>query len=155
MANKIVKNCGFTHICLFVSDWEKSHRFYCEGLGMKETAAWGEPGSRACMLDLGDGNNIEMFEAKSAHGEHGPWEAGTWGHLALRTDDVEGAFEAAIKAGAREKSAPNKVALNTVPPTPLHVAFVYGPDGEEIEFFHVANGFTANTADVKEKTREP
>lgn len=135
MANKIVKGCGFTHICLFVSDYEKSHQFYCEGLGMQQTASWGELGSRACMLDLGDGNFIEMFEAKSNHGEHGPWEAGTWGHLALHTEDVKGAFSAAIQAGAKEKTAPNKTALGTVPPTPVEVAFVYGPDGEEIEFF--------------------
>ncbi len=135
MANEMVKGCGFTHICLFVSNYETSHRFYCEGLGMKETAAWGQPGSRACMLDLGDGNCIEMFEAKSSHEEHNPWEAGTWGHLALRTEDVQGAFDAAILAGAKEKTAPNKTALSTVPPIPIEIAFVYGPDREEIEFF--------------------
>ena len=76
-----------------------------------------------------------MFEAKSAHEQHGPWEAGTWGHLALCTDDVPGAFDTAVRAGAKVKSKPNNVALGTVPPTPLQVAFVYGPDGEEIEFF--------------------
>ena len=135
VANEIIKGCGFTHICLFVHDFEKSHRFYCEGLGMKETAAWGQPGSRACMLDLGDGNSIEMFEAKSNHETHSTWEAGTWGHLALHTEDVKGAFTAALKAGAREKTAPNQTALGTIPPTPIEIAFVYGPDGEEIEFF--------------------
>ena len=39
----------------------------------------------SCMLDLGDGNSIEMFEAKSNHETHSTWEAGTWGHLALHT----------------------------------------------------------------------
>ena len=50
--------------------------------------------------------------------------------------DVEAAYETALAAGFVSKSAPKVVPLQSEPyKTSIHIAFVYGPDGEEVEFF--------------------
>ncbi|MBR6783565.1 MAG: hypothetical protein IKM32_02630 [Clostridia bacterium] len=57
-------------------------------------------------------------------------------HLAFKVDDVELAYNTAIKAGAVSKSEPYEACPPTaVPPIKMLVAFVYGPDGELLEFF--------------------
>ena len=39
--------------------------------------------------------------------------------------------------GAKEKMAPKSMELPSEPPFPAVISFVYGPDGEELEFFQV------------------
>ena len=58
-------------------------------------------------------------------------------HLILPTHRIlDAAYEAALAAGFRCKSAPKVVPLQSQPyRTSIHIAFVYGPDGEEVEFF--------------------
>jgi|GEM_PF-273690 4-hydroxyphenylpyruvate dioxygenase and related hemolysins len=133
MSNKIVSGLGFHHIALKAADFEKSYVFYTEGLGMTPVATWGEGDCRIQMLDIGDGTILELFA-----GGGNDADAGRYIHLALKCDDVDAAFARAIAAGARVKSEPRTVPLDSKPsPMTLRCGFVYGLSGEELEFFKV------------------
>ncbi|MGI6203627.1 MAG: VOC family protein [Eubacteriales bacterium] len=133
MANKVISGMGFHHIALKAHNFEESLKFYTEGLGMKPLAGWGEGDGRIQMLDIGDGTILELFAGGSEHAE-----TGRYIHLAFCCDDVDAAFAAAVKAGAKVKTEPATVPLDSKPqPMTLRVAFVYGPSGEELEFFKV------------------
>jgi len=122
---------GFHHIALKCSDIEKSLTMY-KALGLREVLRWGEGEKRIVMLELSDGGRIELF----ANGSDEFSPMGKWVHFALRADDVDAAYEAALAAGFRSKSAPRVLPLESQPyKTSINIAFVYGPDGEEVEFF--------------------
>ena len=129
--NQIIKGMGVHHIALRATDFEKSLAFY-KALGLAEKVAWGDGSGRAAMLDFGDGNCLELF----ANGEKGTDTDKRFYHLALRVDDVDAAFEIALKAGATPKNDPMVVSPeNPTSPLSMSIAFVSGPDGEIIEFF--------------------
>lgn len=128
--NKVISGMGFAHIALKASDFEKSLHFY-EALGMTPCLSWGEGDGRITMLELGDGGILELFAGGSKEEE-----CGKFIHFAMSVDDVNDAYIAALAAGARPKTEPKVVALDSQPvQKTLNVAFVYGPDGEELEFF--------------------
>ena len=129
--NEKFPGLGFHHMALKVADFEKSFKFYTEVIGMKHYATWGEGDSRISMLDIGDGTILELF----AGGGNLP-EKGIWLHLAVKTDNVDGLYEAALAGGAESVTPPADVLLNAVPaPLNVRAAFVRGFDGEEFEFF--------------------
>jgi len=122
---------GFHHIGLKCSNIEKSIAMY-ESLGMKELMRWGEGTKLVVMLDIGDGGRIEMF----ADGSDDFSPNGKWIHFAIKVTDVEAVYRQALEIGFTSKMEPKVLPLATKPePTPVHIAFVYGPDGEQIEFF--------------------
>ncbi|NLE13567.1 MAG: VOC family protein [Clostridiales bacterium] len=130
--NKKIAGLGFTHIALKVNDFDKSWKFYEEVLGMTPTVGWGKPGSRIQMFDIGDGGIVEMFEGGS---DEIP-AVGKYQHFAMCCEDVDAAYAAAIAGGAVSKIAPKDVPLDSHPyKMVLRIAFVYGPSGEELEFF--------------------
>ncbi|MGN1409076.1 MAG: VOC family protein [Eubacteriales bacterium] len=136
MANEIIKGMGFHHVALKAADFEGALKFYTEGLGMKFYTMWGEGNGRIAMLDLGDGGILELF----AGGEAGETRNAGYIHFALRVDDVDAAYARALECGAREKSKPAVVPLESAPvKLTLNCGFVYGPSGEEIEFFRVVS----------------
>lgn len=132
MENKIIKGCGFHHIALKAADFDKSLAMYM-ALGFMPLVSWGEGDGRAVMLDMGDGCRLELF----AGGGDAYAANGKYMHFALRAGDVEAAYETALAAGF----TPHKAPSFGMPPhaTPyevkMHIAFVKGPDGEEVEFF--------------------
>ena len=122
---------GFHHIGLKYSDLERSLCFY-KALGLTEVVRWGDVENEIVMLELNDGGRIELLpnggEEYSAKGK--------WLHFAIKTDNVDEMYEKALAAGATPKVAPKTVPLNSTPEKiSIRVAFVYGPDGEEVEFF--------------------
>ncbi len=134
MANEIVKGMGFHHVALKAADFDAALKFYTEGLGMKFYTSWGEGNGKIAMLDLGDGGILELFAGgDECHGGNAGYI-----HFALKVDDVDAAFDRAIECGARVKSKPAVVPLDSKPvKLTLNCGFVYGPSGEEIEFFKV------------------
>ena len=131
MANEIIKGAGMHHIALMATDFEKSLAFY-KALGFKEIVRWGDAIKTIAMLDIGDGSRIELF---SNGGDEYP-ACGKWAHFAVKVDDVEEAFNIAVKAGGVPKIYPKVVPLESAPyKMSINIAFVYGPSGEELEFF--------------------
>ena len=140
MPNRIIPGCGFHHVAIITRDWDKSMAFYCDGLGFAPKINWGEAPRRAVMLDVGDGNYLEVFERDVITEKQPERENALDGepnllHLCLRTDDCKAAVETARRAGAEvtvEAKVPDvftQMGLSTM------IAFVKGPDGEIIEFF--------------------
>lgn len=129
--NNIIKGMGVHHIALRSTDFDKSLAFY-KSLGLTERVGWGEGENRASMLDFGDGNCLELF----GNGEKCENTDKRFYHIALRVDNVDSAFEIALASGATPKNEPMNVSPeNASKPFSMRIAFVYGPDGEIIEFF--------------------
>ena len=122
---------GFHHIALKAANFEKSVKFYTEGLGFLISMSWGEGNGRAVMLDTGDGNFLELF----AGGAPGEKPEGSLLHMAFRTDNCDMALNQAIAAGAVVTKEPFDVDIKSDPVTPVRIAFCKGFDGEVIEFF--------------------
>jgi len=142
-SNAALSGGGFHHIAIRAYDFEKSLRFYTEGLGFRRRYGWGEDGrskgekdSRAALLDTGDGNYLELFAGGTRPPESAPAEEVVL-HFAFRTTDTDSACERARLAGAVVTTEPKSVepAFAEEPKQTFRVAFVRGPDGELIEFF--------------------
>lgn len=124
------------HVALKVADFEKSLNFYTKGLGMNLIKTWGEGTSSAAMIDIGDGTAIEMF-AGGTKGELPENRAGSFVHFAFAVESPDVWYERALSCGAVSKAAPADLLLETsADPLDVRIAFVYGPDGEVLEFFH-------------------
>lgn len=131
MSNQIIGGMGFHHIALECRDIEKSLSMY-QSLGMTEVVRWGEGEKLIVMLDVGDGGRIELF----ANGSDAFSENGKWQHFALCVEDVDAAYQTALAAGFLPMTEPKVVPLASKPaPISIHIAFVKGPDNEQLEFF--------------------
>ena len=131
MANQVFPEIGFHHIGLKASNFDASRAFYA-ALGMKETLSWGEGDRTISLFDVGDGGKIEIF----ANGGEEYASNGKWIHFAFKVDDVDAAYANALAAGATVMTPPKTVELASRPYlATIRVAFVYGPDGEQIELF--------------------
>ena len=133
MVNNILAGCGVHHIALGVADLERSIHFYSQ-LGFTPVYSWKSGERTIAMIDLGDGSCLELFSDCTGQ-PNGEKTAGSFLHLALRVKDSAAAFDLALQAGAKPKSQPAAGQLSCEPPLPVVVSFVYGPDGEQIEFF--------------------
>ena len=134
MANEIIKGMGFHHVALKALDFDAALKFYTEGLGMRFYTSWGEGEKKIAMLDLGDGGILELFAG--AEGDEAV--NNRYIHFAMKVDDVDAAYATALEAGAKPKVAPKVVPLESAPvKLTLNCAFVYGPSGEELEFFRI------------------
>lgn len=129
MPNSIIKNAGFHHIALRAKDYDASCDFYTKALGFTVRRAWGEGDKRASMLDMGNGNLVELFAGASEQAPAG----GQFFHLAIATSDTDSAYAAAIAGGAKPDKPPYNA--NIGGDYPIRIAFVFGPDGESVEFF--------------------
>lgn len=131
--NDTIGGGGFHHLALRVRDFDKSMAFYTQALGFTTRIAWGEKPKRAVMLDVGDGNYLEVFERPDQAPNP---DDGVLLHFALRTKDASAAIERARAAGCVVTIEPKDVTIQSRPhPTPVRLAFCKGPDGEVIEFF--------------------
>nr|WP_320131740.1 VOC family protein [uncultured Holophaga sp.] len=121
---------GFHHVAMETADFERSVRFYQEAFGFRVRTAWGEGQGRGIMLDTGDGSCLELF----AKGQ-GLRPSGGWVHIALRTSDCRASLERALSRGATPLQELKEIRIPGRPVLPARIAFVKGPDGEEIELF--------------------
>ena len=83
------------------------------------------------LLDIGDGSKIELF----AKGSDEYSTNGKLIHLAFAVENVQEAYRAAMAAGGVSIMEPCELPLQSTPKRiTLQLAFVAGPDGEQIEF---------------------
>ena len=135
--NQTMPGLGSHHIAVQTQDYAASLAFYTEVMGMELVAEFGSPQRRICLLDIGDGSHIELFEPEPGTTPSGNADGNVVFHFALATTDIEAALERVREAGMEIT-----VELKTVELGPMNVsiAFFKGPSGEVIEFFQVNSG---------------
>ena len=123
---------GYHHIGLMVTDVARSLAFYRDGLGGIVTAQFpmGDTGKTIYLVDVGGGAVVELLPS----GTKEPEANARFAHICFATDDCRAAHALALRAGARERSAPNDMVLGSMS---VCNSFVLGPDGESMEFFQV------------------
>lgn len=135
MANKTICGCDFHHVALQTSNFEKSLKFYTEGLGFQLRARWrADSGKEIALLNIGNDSYFELF-SDGETAEEQPVCAGAFFHLALAVADSRQAFAQAVACGGVPHIQPKEVALGAHGEISATLSFVLGPDGEQIEFF--------------------
>ena len=132
--NKAIAGLGSHHIAVQTQDYEASVAFYCDVLGMQKAVEFNAGGRRICMLDIGDGSHLELFEPLpdgSSSVNAGP---GAVFHFALTTSDIAAALERVRAAGMKITVEMRDAQLGGLDVT---IAFFEGPGGEIVEFFQV------------------
>lgn len=125
-----IKGIRYAHAAIVAKDFDRSLQFY-RALGFTPYVSWGEGTKKIMLLDIGNGEKLELF-AKGSD-EYSPM--GKWLHVAFAVENVEAAYERALAAGAKSLIPPKEMPLESEPfRITLQVAFVEGPDGEQIEF---------------------
>lgn len=136
MANKMIPGAFFHHIALRAKDYDASVSFYRDALGMPMKGEWGLKGERGCMLIIGDGGIVELYEGgKQDLPEDFEMRNGSFFHMAIAVEDVDEAYRKALAAGATAHVEPTDNVIASEPPMPIRMAFVRGLSGELIEFF--------------------
>jgi len=137
--NTVLSNAGFHHLAFRARDYDRSLAFYTEGLGFRLAHSWGEGEKRIALLDIGDGNFLELFASAPGQEPYTSGDApapGAFFHLALRTSDVDKDIETVRALGCPITIEPKSVPVNG---KTIRVGFFLGPDGETLEFFqHLA-----------------
>lgn len=137
MANAVINGLKYHHIALRAGNYDASMKFYQEALGFTPYAEWVENDQRVCMLSMGDGGILELFEGGEGEATPVPeTKTGAFFHLALEVSDVDLAHQKAVEYGAKTKRMPKDVVIPSAPQNlPARIAFVYGINGELLEFF--------------------
>jgi catechol 2,3-dioxygenase-like lactoylglutathione lyase family enzyme len=111
------------HTGVHVTDMERSVRFYCDVLGLREAARFTMGAESLAFLQAGSGW-IELIADGGA-----PRGAGIVDHVALQVEDVETTLKRLRAQGVvLLDEAPVEV-----PEIGARIAFCEGPDGERIE----------------------
>lgn len=127
--NTVFSQTGFHHVALRAHDFDASLKFYTEGLGFPIAHAWGEGEKRIALLDLGDGNYLELFASAEGVEIVG---GNQFFHLALRSIDVDADIAKVRALGCPITVEPKSVEVNG---KTIRVGFFLGPEGETWEFF--------------------
>jgi glyoxylase I family protein len=126
------------HVAVRARDFERSVRFYTEGLSLGQPYLWNAPPyvSQAAFVPTGEGGWIEIFalppDAKSPAAEE---DQGGMAHLALAYEDPHAAFERAVNAGGKAIEPPTTRTLHGDPPIEATLGWLLGPDNELIEIY--------------------
>ena len=122
---------GIAHICLTVSDLERSIAFYRDGLGLKPAFDFTRDGRRyGLYLHVGRRNFIELFEGELA--DAAPKQS--FRHFCLEVYDIEEAVTALRQRGI-EVSDPKLGGDHS------YQAWITDPDGNRIEL----HGYTLDS----------
>jgi catechol 2,3-dioxygenase-like lactoylglutathione lyase family enzyme len=106
----------FNHAALYVSNLEKSTRFYCEFLGCEVITSYGMPNGGHITYLRCDGGQIELLGSAGIR------------HIAFKTDDLDGMAARLQAAGVQFRSLP-RVAGSGIG----RLMFFYDPDFIEVE----------------------
>ena len=120
--NLKLRGGGLHHIAIEASDFERSLRFYTEGLGFRNVLTFSEESQTVAMLDTGDGTYVELFS-----GGTGEKPNGSLLHFAVRTDDCEAATEQAMAAGGSITQEPTDLCSRATRRCRCATRFARGP----------------------------
>src|SRR3712207_3633444 len=109
--NLTLRGGGLHHVAVEASDFDRSLRFYTEGLGFRDVLTFPEEGQTVAMLDTGDATYVELFSGGS-----GKRPSGSILHLALRTSDCDKATEDRKSVGGAVTQEPTDMVLEGDPP---------------------------------------
>jgi len=79
------------------------------------------------LVDMGENSVVELVPRQFEDDEANP----RWGHICLLTDDVQSAYDFALKLGALPRVEPR---TSIIGEGQYKHCFVFGPDSEVIEF---------------------
>lgn len=119
------------HTMIRVGDLERSIAFYTEALGMKLLRKKDYPGGEFTLAFVGYGSEEETAVIELTHN----WGTSSYdlgdgfGHIAVATEDIEGACERVRQYGGAVTREPGPMKHGTTV-----IAFVEDPDGYKIEF---------------------
>ncbi len=119
---------GIHHValkCHTKEEFEKVISFYTEVLELPVKRQW----DAGIMFDTGCGL-IEVFNNGVDQ-----LPQGVIRHFALAVSDVDALVSRVRDAGYEVYIEPKDIVIQSDPPLPARIAFVFGPIGEEIEFF--------------------
>ena len=121
-------------VALTVRDYERSVKFYCEGLGIEPAAVWNNDGGKALMLNMGNAT-LEIFDERQAEVidqlEAGGRVSGQV-RFALQVPDLRSAMERLLAHGATLVHPPV-----TTPWGDYNVR-LQDPDGMQITLYQVS-----------------
>lgn len=132
--NQLAPGLGSHHIAIQTRDYETSKAFYIDVLGMRQTVEWDGGGRRICMLDIGDGSHLELFEPLPGGEPASEAKGNIVFHFALACTDIAGTLQRVRAAGRKVTVELKDVQLGHLPVT---IAFFEGPGGEAVELFQV------------------
>ena len=118
------------HTMLRVGDLEASKKFYTECFGMKVLREKEYPDGKftLCFIGFGDEDSHTVLELTHNWGVD-KYELGTgYGHIALGTDDIEGACDKVRALGYKVTREPGPMKHGTTV-----IAFVEDPTGYKVE----------------------
>ena len=119
------------HTMIRVGDLTRSINFYTEALGMELLRKQDYPGGRFTLAFLGYGDEGENAVVELTHN----WDTSSYdlgdgfGHIAIGTDDIEGACNRVRELGGSVTREPGPMKHGSTV-----IAFVKDPDGYAIEF---------------------
>lgn len=128
-------------IALTVSDYERSVKFYCEGLGIEPAAIWNNDGGRALILNMGNAT-LELFDERQAQViDQLEAEQRLSGQIrfALQVPDLEAAMQRLLDHGARLVHPP------VTTPWGDHNVRLQDPDGMQIILFQISGNSGQHT----------
>jgi methylmalonyl-CoA/ethylmalonyl-CoA epimerase len=118
-------------IALTTSDYERSVKFYCEGLGIEPAAIWNNGQGKALVLNMGSAT-LEIFDEKQAETidqiEAGKRVSGQI-RFALKVPDLKAAMESLLSKGATLVHPP------VITPWGDQNVRLQDPDGMQITLF--------------------
>lgn len=114
----------YLHTMVRISNVEESLRFYCEGLGLKETRRFDHEKGKFTLIFLAPpGDEKSEIELTHNWGEEGYDGGRNFGHLAYRVADIYATCQHLMDMG---------YTINR-PPRDGHMAFVRSPDNISVE----------------------
>jgi len=144
---------NFSHVCISVSDAERSLAFYRDGLGLEVIfdidlagpgmeSATGEPGAHGRMIGLrvpGPGGvTVELLAfGHTRAADPGARPPTGYTNISLSVDDLDAAYEALECGGIRPLQRPFEVGG-------VRMFFVADPDGTAIEIIAFPDGATTS-----------
>ena len=120
------------HTCYRVSDLDRAVAFY-ERLGFEEVGRLPirDEATNVYMGLPGDGPRLELTYN---HGHDEPYDLGTgYGHIAITTEDLDGALERLATQGIQPEREPYSVSEGG-----SRICFVQDPDGYRVELIERA-----------------